>query len=864
MSVGLDGKKILLRLIAAVATLLCLLSFLFSCGETGGGETYRISVQSDFKTKYYVNEPLSPGGTLRVYYDVDYYANVPIDASMIEGFDSSERGDCIVTITYQGDKTTVLLRIVDLPAKSVELDEGTLPTAFYKGNPFPSGVTFTAEMEDGTVRRNVPVDASYLNGFDPMTLGEQTVELNYAGAKITFTVTVKEDEMSSLVLDGFEEKHREYAVGASAPCLDDLRLKVLYDSGKYFYADLTLEMISGFDASKGGDYPETAVVTYETVYTTLTCYFPYHVTKTPVRFELGDLPVVLEKNTPFAGQGTIYYDDDTTSVVTLTKEDNAPDYAADTAGDHEVKVTAEGVSDVYRYTVLPAIVDHEVSYTEVVKVGTPFNYKGALFVRYETDESETISFDDPQGRLTFETERFDTAGTTDQILRFRTLEVTMPVRVCTNEEWEEWNAVDHIDVAGRIARTLTEGERLTAEDFVGIDVSVVYRHLGYVNLPLDPSWVTVDYPTEALTEDYVDLPVTISCYGIENKTDLTVRMLSNAYLHRVTGLSVTGLSGVYAVGDALVTDEMTFVAEYGGGSSYGESTPLVSSMISGFDTSQPTENGELKIEYEGYTKVYPYTVITREKAEEVTSIEVIGFAPILFVGDDVSALSVEGVTLKVVCGGGYMTRTVAAERAEGDLLTQAGETRVYVVSGDYRGSVAVKVHPESDKTKVTSIRVREMLFAYVGSAPDLSKTELVVTYGYGVGGEEVISLSAEGVTVSAYADRVGDQPITVYYAGQSAGAFVSVVAASGGNDVDSVSFLAEYKQVFTQGEAFGGVTVVVRYVGGDTENVTVTADMVVGFDTSTVGDNKQATVNCYGTPLPYSYKVVAAPQDNEE
>ena len=849
-------KSSVICALSVVLLLFLVLTGLFACSDPSDTVVF-LSVREDFKTKYFVGDPLDPTGTMKAYYDIDYYQIVPIDETMIAGFDSSKRGDCVVVITYQGMTTAVLLRIVEKQATSISLDETSIPV-LYKGRPFPSGITFTATMEDGTPESH-SLDVSYLNGFDPMKLGEQEVVLSYAGAKKTFRVTVKEEVMESISLVGLTAKNTEYAVGAKALCLDDVKVRVHYNSNKDWDTDEGWT-VSGFDASLGGEYDKKAIVTYKG----LTCYFPYKVIKAPNSLTLDDsMPSEIEKNTPFSGRVIVYYDDGTSKPVDLSASDAPDGYSefASVAGEHEVTITVEGVSETYRFTVLPSFEVRDVTYTETVKINTAFNHKGSLYVVYETGENETLQFD-KDDRLDFEMEYFDTAGTVRQIVRFRTAEVPMPVLVCTDEEW---NAVKRIDVSGEIHRTLAEGERLTAEDFRDISVFVVYEYHEQKEINFDPSsQVTVAYPTAPLTENYVDLPVKISCYGKEN-TDLSVRMISTAYAETVTDIRLTGMRTLYAVGDTLAYEEMRFVAEYGGGYAYGEPLSLDLAEVSGFSTAEVTEDGVLSVAYESVHKEYSYRVISREEAETVTSTEVSGLSPLLFVGDTVEVVSLENVRISVVYGGGYDRKTLIAERLEGGPFTQAGENAVTVISGSVRAATIVYVHPESDREKVTSIRVPDMLSVYVGGQIDLAKYSLFVTYGYGIR-EEAITLAAEGVTLSEYPDVKGRHDITISYAGQSCHTYLSVMTGSGANEVDTVAFVEGYKQTFVQNEAFGGVSVLVRYGDGNKEVVAVTADMIVGFSTATVGNGLTATIDCYGKPLPYSYNVTAPepPQEPEQ
>jgi len=678
-------NKRFIRSIVILSVLAALFLCLFACGVTGGETTMSISVQEDFRTKYFIGQSFSPTGSLKVFHDIDYYSIVPIDASMVDysAFDSSEKGDCVVVVSYQGLSVKVPIRIVEVKALSIKFDEDTLPSVLYKDEPFPSGITFTAEMEDGTTRRQLPLLASYLDRFDASKEGDQTIAVTYAGKVAELTVTVKENEVESLTLYNVTSKNTEYTVDTAKPCVDDVKCCITYENGKYFLVALTHDMVVGFDATSPGDHEAT--VTFDD----LTCPFPYHVSKAPVLVLDENMLSVMEKGAAFSGSGTVIYGDDTRKTFSLSAE-NAPQYDSMTVGEHEVTVTVDGVSAKYRYTVLPDIVTHAVTYTKTVKVGTAFDYNGELYIEYETGDSETLSL--RSDRLAFTLERFDTTGNVEQTLRLqgRTFEASMPVYVCSEEEWN--SSLLRIDVEGEIKRELAEGDTLTEDDFVGIKVILVYLYLDRSDtLPLDPSWVTVAYPAETMTEDHRDLTVTIS-YGGKENTDLSVKMLSKAFLTRVTGLTLLNYRGVYAVGDALPLDEMALLVEYGDGYDYIEE-PANSAAYEGYASAEPTEDGSFSVTYKGYSAEYRYRIISREDAERADQVEVFGFEPDLHVGDTIEDLSVEGVRLVVTYGGGYRTDTLAATALEGGPFTEEGPVTVVVISGDIRANCIVNVSP---------------------------------------------------------------------------------------------------------------------------------------------------------------------------
>lgn len=765
----MNKTKRFLSILFTAVLLVATIALFSACGNKGDIQPKSISVQEDFKTSYYVGEELDPTGTLKINLDVDYFQTVPIDASMIQGFDSSKKGDCFVTVTYGELSTTVRLDIRDLAATTLALSTDSFE--MYVGDPFPSDVVLTATMEDGVVV-NVPVTTAMLGGFDARRTSEepQIVTVTYGGATTSLSILVKEDVIRGISLS--DEKDT-FEVGDAIEQATGF-VNVQYDSGKLFSVRLAPRMISGFKTDLGGEYK--ARVSYEIYEGVIyTCDYNYTVVKRPESLTLlkDTLPKEVEKNLPFpaGGKGILTYNDGTTEEVDLTS--TLADCDTSVTGEHTATVTVSEKTDRFSYTVLPAITSAEVTgYTRWVEVGSAFNGRGKLDVVYENSESVSIPLGDERLKLTYST---DVAGDIVQSVSFRTITREFTVDVY---EKEEENDISEIGVIGTFS-PIKFGD---AVHTAGIRIDIHYKHKNHKEISLDEllgafdaeeraKWIGVDVPEE-MTEDCEECPVYLSFAmpdGGRARYDLaSVRVYSPAYWEKATGLTVFGVRAIYAVGDVLTTDGATYSAEYGDGYNKYEEGDVTAEMVTIFlydeetETLLPAEGFEaagtyrLKVTFEDVSTEVSCTVLSAEDAARVTSFSAEGFRSAYAVGDDVLA----GLAYSAEYGDGYRYlygEPVTAEMitillydgaSEGWLpvegLAEAGAYRVRVALGEFCEERDFTVISAEVAARVTALELVNAFDPILFIGDDLASEEVdltpyvvKVTYGDGYRTEEV-------------------------------------------------------------------------------------------------------------------------------
>ena len=848
------------RALVVLATLLLVALLVFSCTQQPTDSLKYAEVSDGFKTDYLVGDSFVASGEIRIPLGGDSYEDVPITAEMISGFDTSSAGDILVTVRYGDYKATVSVHVSERRATSLEIDEGTLPTVLYYKNPFPTTVTITVTMSDGSVREHVPVTSQMVGGFNPSVLGDQTISISYLGASQYASVLVKEDVRASIAPDGVKT---EYGVGDPLD-LTDARILVTYESGKTNYATMLPNNVSDFSTAIGGDH--VAKVSYGG----LECEYRYFVRKSAKEFALtaNTLPAIYEKGDllPDTGKGILTYDDGSWETVSLNSE-NFPDFSTATAGEKRVEVVVSGVTGIYSYTVLPGVYRVAISgFTENVRQNSEFDGLGEMVVVYE-DEGflpETLPFfgedatrtvvsgenGDVQvvstGRLRIEY-RTSVAGDIVQKAYFRNSVGEFTVHVY--DEAERATAVNGITIAGTFS-PIRLGDAI---DVTGVQVGIDYKYLDYAVVDCVPAWVSAVLP-ESLEGDYADIPVLVSYLGAEAQS--SVRVLSAEYAAKVTALNVIGVPVLYSIGDEISLDSASAYVEYGGG--YASNTVAARDLeVSGFDTSAA---GEKTLTFTYGDGVYELTYRVLDEADKVlvTDASVAGFTPLLFVGDTVESIP-RTYELTLILGYGYRSETLSladeSVTLSGGPFAEGGMQEVLLTCRGFEKTLRVMVYPASDKTLVTAIAVNDDVTASVGTLPDLSQVRLVVEYGHGYS-RELLPLETTGVTVDREpfnGAQVGLVRTTVTYEGCTCGLFVNFVSGDGGNVLQRLETSADSKASFTIGEELNGVELILHYKSG-TERLAVTAEMVPDFDTETAGEHT-VTVSYGGKGVLFTYTV---------
>ena len=480
--------------------------------------------------------------------------------------------------------------------------------------------------------------------------------------------------------------------------------------------------------------------------------------------------------------------------------------------------------------------------------GIPYKRKGLLdgeiIVVYENGVRESIALNDSRISVQYRTEE---TGDIAQIAHFRREGVPFTVRIYSESER---NAVERIELSGEFS-PIKKGDPLNVKN---ARVWIVYRYLSPVSVECDPTWATFSAP-ETIEGDFVEVPVTVSCFGAEAQG--SVRVLSEGYATRVTALRTMGFKTLYVMGEPLSLETATLAVTFGGGYDFRQGVSVEAEYITNFDTSM-SGGRSMSVTYGGYSVSLDYFVISSEAKDQVTDFTIYGFDPLLFEGDDISDIDASCYTLTLTLGYGYSSGTapLSSDILSGGPFAEAGIAEVTVTYADVVRTFSVNVRPESDRSVVTSISVPDTIRSYVGTPPDFSAVNLEVTYGYGYE-KRVIPLSSEGVSISPYSTAsAGYVRVVVTYDGVTCDAILSFVAGGSENLLQEISVSEDSRREFTVGEALNGVYLIATYNGDRRpEKFAVNAETMASEFTSAEVGKYTITISYGGRAVVYAYTV---------
>ena len=197
------------------------------------------------KTEYWVGEALDTTGLtfLAIYSDGN---EVDISEGFaVTGFDSSVAGEQTLTVTYMGATDTFTVTVKQPEINGIDIVSAPAKTEYWVGEALSTeGMVLLVSYTDGSVAEIT--EGFSVSGFQSAVAGEQTLKVTYQGATATFTVTVKQSEMTGIEIIKQPDK-TEYWVGEA---LDTTGLTLLA-----IYSDESEEEITegfavaGFDSS---------------------------------------------------------------------------------------------------------------------------------------------------------------------------------------------------------------------------------------------------------------------------------------------------------------------------------------------------------------------------------------------------------------------------------------------------------------------------------------------------------------------------------------------------------------------------------------------------------------------------------------
>ena len=303
-----------------------------------------ISLIEPTKLSYIEGQPLDlTGGKLRCTYESDdhYTEEIPLDLSMISGYNSDVLGIQNLTATYAGQTATF---VVSVKAKALTDIRLTVPpdkTSYIEGEPFnPAGMIVTAYYDNGT---SETVTDFTLSGYDS-TPGAKTITVTYGGKTTSFEVTVTAKSLTYIAVTKQPDK-TTYLEG-DAFDRTGLEITAYYDNGTS--ETVTAFTLSGYDSAPGA---KTITVTYGGKTTSFEVTVrkkslqSISITKNPSK-------MIYVEGTPLDSAGmelTLAYDNGTTEILTTGWTET---YDFSQIGQRDVVISCRGKTVTLTVTVI--------------------------------------------------------------------------------------------------------------------------------------------------------------------------------------------------------------------------------------------------------------------------------------------------------------------------------------------------------------------------------------------------------------------------------------------------------------------------------------------------------------------------------
>lgn len=808
------------------------------------------------KTNYLVGDSLDvTGGTIIVTKKSGATDTVAIAPTMVSGFSSASvvTGQTL-TVTYNGLTTTYQINVTN-PVSSITLNPGPTKTSYKYGEGLDlTGAYIDVVFENGSTDR-LAVTSSMVTGYNPNTLGTQTVTVTYgknlAGTDVTDTFTVNvNDYVTGIAVTGEKTNYNygealDLTVGSVEPTMA---------SGTPA-ASIALDdpsvTVSGYSATTVGN--QTLTVTHGTETTTFNVEVHDYVATTSIvvptqtTYNYGDsLDLSTGKVVQTMASGVT--NDLPLAMSMVTESDGTPvDMTPSTFGTNNtvtktLLITDSGITENYPITIVNDVKSITIKQTpeQNYKYGDTIDTSvGSIEVTRGNGTKEEIMLSDP--RITID--GFDTSVPGNNI----------PVTVKFTENGITKQTTYTIDVNDDISSILLVGTPKTTYkygeslDLSGLTLTVVRPSGTTPNVPVTAS-MTSGYDPNTLGNQTITIT-----YG--DKTTTYVVNVED-YLKGIELVKPTKVT--YKKGETLdltgasITEVMASGAKVTG-------VAVTPSMVSSLDTT--TEGAKtLTVTYtkDGKTFNKQFVVVVQDQLSGITVKD--------FPNDEYlygEALNLTGATLEVELESGEKSIVPITSSMVSGYTVKPSKNK-FDDSDEYIQVITIS-YEKDGKTQTTTYPVT-MKDYLEGIVVDNLQDEYTYGEDLNVDGAIVAKVMASGKTkdevqltvdmVSGYnPNKEGNQVLTITYAGKTANETVTVV-----DNVVAISIKKEpNKKTYDYGtelDLTGAKLEVMKNSGKYL--IDITDSMVSGYDSTKEG-TQTITVTYSGFEAEFSVKVLPKP-----
>ena len=778
------------------------------------------------------------GGKLALYYNNDTSEEIDITADMVSGFDNTIVGKQTLTVTYEGKTFTYDVEIIAKTLTSIDVTTDPSKLDYLEGKDTldVTGGKITAYYNNGSTEE-IDITADMVSGFDNTIVGIQTITVSYGGKTDTYSVRIIAKSLDRIAVTTLPTK-LSYIEGKDTLKVAGGKITLYYNNDSTEEIAITVDMVSGFDNSVVGEQALTVSHNGKTCTYNVTV-----VAKSVESITMWSLPskcTYLEHEEVLdvtGGKITVFYNNYSWEEIDITA-DMVSGFDNSIPGKQTLTVTYGGKTCTYEveiiaktlYSIAVTTLPDKLWYLEGMDTLDVAGGKITLFYDNGITEEVDITSDMVSG--------FDNTVVGEQQLT-----VTYEDMCCTYSVAVVEKSLDRIAVTATPSQTsYLEGNHVL--NVTGGKITLYYNNdtseeidittdmvSGFNNTVIGTQTLTVTYGGKTCYYDVEIIQKSLDSIAVTSQpTTLT-------YLEGKDALDVSG-------------GKITLY--YNNDSS--EEIDITSNMVSGFNNAIVGVQ-TLTVTYNSKICTYDIEIIAKSLdsvalttsptkstyLEGKDNLDVSGGTVTLYYNNDTSEEIV--ITPNMVSG---FDNTVIGRQTL--TVTYSGKSCTYDVEiiAKSLDSIAVTSQP----TKLTYLEGKDALDVTGGK----------ITLYYNNDSSEEVDITVD--MVSGFDNKItGSQTLTVTYKGKTCTYDVEI-------DVKQLASIAitqkPNKYSYLLGEEVLDVTdgKITLYYNNDTsEEVTMTTDMVTGFDNTVLG-TQTLTVEYGGFTDVYQVQIISedAPQ----
>ena len=795
-----------------------------------------IKMHTTPKTNYNVNDILDvTNGEILVTRQTGEPEVKEITQDMVTGFDSSRENTKLplkVTYTENGEtkETSYEVSVKD-SVTSISIKANPSKTEYRYGESLDlTGATISVVKGSGTI--DLPITDNMVSGYDPTTVGKQTVKVSYGGQETTFEVTVK-DYIKDITLT--TPTKTEYKYGEALDLTGGKVQKVMASGAQEPAVDLTDSSVtvSGYNANKSGK--QTITVEYEGIQKTFELTVKNTVktieitapTKTTyghgdsLSLECGKIEVTYADGTKQTPEMTsdMVTETSTSSSVNMSPAESEYGINHKVTKNLTIKYEENGTQKTATYEI--EIINKITSIKMHTTPKTNYNVNdildvtnGEILVTRQTGEPEVKEI--TQDMVT----GFDSSRENTKL----PLKVTYTENGETKETSYEVSVKDSVtSISIKANPSKTEYRYGESLDLTGATISVV-KGSGTIDLPITDNMVSGYDPTTVGKQT-----VKVSYGGQETTFEVTVK----DYIKDITLTTPTKTE--YKYGEALdLTGGKVQKVMASGAQEPAVDLTDSSVTVSGYNANKAGKQ-TITVEYEGIQKTFEVTVV-----DPINKIELKGTPKTEYnYGEE---FDVSNLKLSI-------------SRASGDTEIPVTSDMIKNYNKNSLGQQQVTIEYEGNTIETITVQVVDYIQSVVITPPSkvsynygeaLDLTGAVITKVMASTPDEPITINVTNDMISGYnPNKLGIQDVTITYTDGKT--YTQTFKVTVNEKVKSISLKdTGFKKDYKYGENLDldNLSIVVQYISGKTEEVPVTSGMVTGYNPKTLG-NQELTIK-YG------------------